>query len=297
MVSQKELLQETFADIMRGIGAAAKTMAPGLVSAYADVAAPFKAFGSKQPVMFLRKKLKTDYFNTFDYKSVRIGKPVTLPNDPQGGSRISVPFTAKRIKGISTSQQPSLSGSTSQQPSLSGGVDAEQTYTAILTRSEKGIDGEYSVEIRDSQNRTISGTKDKNQKQRPSWKDAFDNEDFTSPISIQDLANWIEDTVYLKDRRLEQLYTTNQIPSPTAPNKRTILDFITQILSPNVQPPLSSPQVNLSNLTADQINNIKRIFINSKVFNEQIYKNKKSQLNFLIDSYNMRYEVSINKGN
>lgn len=279
MVSQKELLQETFADIMRGIGAAAKTVAPGLVSAYADVAAPFKAFGSKQPTSVLKEKLKTEYFNTFDYKSIKIGKPVTLPNDPQGGSRISIPFTAKRIKGVTV--QPSLYGT----DELQGGTEGEQTYTAILTRDKKGVDGEYRVEVRDSQNRTISGTKDKNQKQRPSWKDAFDNEDFTSPISIQDLANWIEDTVYLKDRRLIQLYSTNNLTSASQP---TILDFITQIL-----PSVANP----NNLTADEINNIKRIFINSKVFNEQIYKNKKSQLNFLIDSYNMRYEVSINKGN
>lgn len=288
MVSQKELLQETFADIMRGIGAAAKTMAPGLVNAYKDVYAPIKTFRSKQPGYALREKLKTEYFNTFDYKSVKIGKPTTLPNDPQGGSRISIPFTAQRIKGV-TQQQPQGSG-------LQGGTEADQTYTAILTRDKGGVDGEYRVEVRDSQNRVINpGTKDKKQKQRPSWKDAFDDEDFTAPISVQDLANWIEDTVYLKERRLQQLHSTNNIPILS--NKPTILSFLYGILlNTTAGIPAGSPG-GVDNLTSNQINQVKDIFVKSKVFNEQAYKNKKSQLNFLIDSYNMRYEVSINKGN
>lgn len=286
MVSQRELIQETFADVVRGIGAMAKTMAPGLVNAYKDVYAPIKTFRSKQPVYALREKLKSEYFNTFDYKSVKIGKPTTLPNDPQGGSRISIPFTAKRIKGV-TQQQPQGSG-------LQGGLEDEQTYTAILTRDKKGVDGEYRVEVRDSQNRVINpGTKDKNQKQRPSWKDAFENEDFTQPISIQDLANWIEDTVYLKERRLQQLYTTNNM---LPPNKPTILMFITRILVRSTTGNKPNEPGGINNLTINQINKVKDIFIKSKIFNES-KQDKKSQLKFLIDSYNMRYEVSIDKSN
>jgi len=63
-------------------------------------------------------------------------------------------------------------------------------------------------------------------------------------------------------------------------------------LAVTVQPnndPLEAP------LNAQQVDALKQVFIQRRIFTEN--KAQKSQLNFLIDSYNMRYEVSINKGN
>ena len=278
-LSQNELLDEGFGDIVRGIGkasiAAAKGIAPGLVDKAVAVAKPFidtaKAFSSMQPKDVLKEKLKTEYFNTFDYKSATNFKEAKLPNDTKGSSRVSITFTAKRIKGVSQ-LQPAGTG-------LQGGQGDEETYTAILTRSQKGVGGEYQVEIRDSQNKIIRGTKDKSQKTRPSWSDAFEAEDFTQPITGQDLANWISDTVYLKSARLQSLYSTSSL---TPLSSSSVEDFIVQLTGKNLAD------------DAD-IDKIKAAFVRAKIFNEQIKMTGKSQLNFLIDSYNMIYELPKHK--
>jgi hypothetical protein len=279
-LSQNELLDEGFGDIVRGIGkasiAAAKGIAPGLVDKAVAVAKPFidtaKAFSSMQPKAVLKEKLKTEYFNTFDYKSATNFKEAKLPNDTKGSSRVSITFTAKRIKGVSQ-LQPAGTG-------LQGGQGDEETYTAILTRSQKGVGGEYQVEIRDSQNKIIRGTKDKTQKQRPSWSDAFEDEDFTQPITGRDLANWISDTVYLKSARLNSLYSTSSITPLSSPS--SVEDFIVQLTGKTLAD------------DAD-IDKIKAAFVRAKIFNEQIKMTGKSQLNFLIDSYNMIYELPKHK--
>ena len=279
-LSQNELLDEGFGDIVRGIGkasiAAAKGIAPGLVDKAVAVAKPFidtaKAFSSMQPKAVLKEKLKTEYFNTFDYKSATNFKEAKLPNDTKGSSRVSITFTAKRIKGVSQ-LQPAGTG-------LQGGQGDEETYTAILTRSQKGVGGEYQVEIRDSQNKIIRGTKDKTQKQRPSWSDAFEDEDFTQPITGRDLANWISDTVYLKPARLNSLYSTSSITPLSSPS--SVEDFIVQLTGKTLAD------------DAD-IDKIKAAFVRAKIFNEQIKMTGKSQLNFLIDSYNMIYELPKHK--
>lgn len=281
-LSQNELLNEGFGDIVRGIGkasiAAAKGIAPGLVDKAAAVAKPFvdtaKAFSSMQPKAVLKEKLKTEYFNTFDYKSATNFKEAKLPNDSDGSSRVSITFTAKRIKGVSQ-LQPAGSG-------LQGGEGNAETYTAILTRSQKGVGGEYQVEIRDSQNKIIRGTKDKDQKQRTSWDDAFESEDFTLPIKGQDLANWISDTVYLKAARLNSLFSTSNLPPLSSP---TIEDFIKLRTSKELDVDLDPNDIFL----------VKKAFVRAKIFNEQIKKTGKSQLNFLIDSYNVVYELPKHK--
>lgn len=288
-LSQNELLDESFGDIMRGIGkasiAAAKSIAPGLVDKAMAVAKPFvdtaKAFSSMQPKAVLKEKLKTEYFNTFDYKSATNFKEAKLPNDPDGGSRVSITFTAKRIKGVSQ-LQPAGSG-------LQGGQGNAETYTAILTRSQKGVGGEYQVEIRDSQNKIIRGTKDKTQKQRTSWADAFEEEDFTSPIRGQDLANWISDTVgYLRSARLQSLYSTSASQGYTATHtasSASVEDLIAQITG----------RVITDTFDPADIDKVKKVFVSAKMFNEQIKMTGKSQLNFLIDSYNMIYELPKHK--
>jgi len=287
MLSQQELLQETFSDVMRGIGAAAKVVAPGLVNNFNAVAAPFKAFKSKQPADVLKEALKTTYFNTFDNKTVKIGKPVPLQGDKSGMSRISIPFTATRIKAVSANKSVGTG--------VQGGTVGPESYTAILTRSKKGVEGEYSIEIRDKNNRIISGEKQKREKNVPSWDQEYEDADLPQNPSINDIEGWIESIIWLKGRILNSLYRSNSI---AVPQKETLGDFMLQYLNNKgalavtVQPnndPLEAP------LNAQQVDALKQVFIQRRIFTEN--KAQKSQLNFLIDSYNMRYEVSINKGN
>lgn len=269
MVSQRELLQETFADVVRGIGAAAKVMAPGLVSSFQAVAEPFKAFRSKQPTAVLKEALKTTYFNTFDYKTVKIGKPQPLPNDRSGTSRISIKFTAERIKGVS-------SGS----GDLVGGYDGPNEYTAILTRDKKGVGGEYRIEIRDKNNKTIAGEKDKKTKYKPSWSDEYEGADFQTNPTVEDLADWFTYNV--------RSFTKQQINS-LFPGASSLEDGLRKKLLIQTGTPLTDPQ----------INDIKNFFIQKRIVTENHKYNKQqlSQLNFLKNSYNLVYEVSINKGN
>lgn len=288
MLSQQELLQETFSDVMRGIGAAAKVMAPGLVSNFNAVAAPFKAFKSKQPVAVLKEALKTTYFNTFDNKTVKIGKPVPLQGDKSGMSRISIPFTATRIKAVSANK-PVGTG-------VQGGTVGPESYTAILTRSRKGVEGEYSVEIRDNNNRIVSGEKQKREKNVPSWDQEYEDADLPQNPSINDIEGWIESIIWLKGRILSSLYKSNNLTATQS--RETLGDFMWQYLNNKVGLPVPVQQPNdplEEPLSAQQVNALKQIFVQRRMFTEN--KAQKSQLNFLIDSYNMRYEVSINKGN
>jgi hypothetical protein len=288
MVSQQELLQETFGDIMRGIGAAAKAVAPGLVQKFDAVAEPFKAFKSKQPVAVLKEALRTTYFNTFDNKTVKIGKPVPLQGDKSGMSRISIPFTATRIKGVS-SNKPVGTG-------VQGGTVGPDTYTAVLTRSKKGVGGEYSVEIRDQNNRVIAGEKQKREKNVPSWDQEYEEGELPPNPSINDIEAWIEGITWVKGRILNSLYRI--LPNNTTPvRSQTLGSFMLSYLDSKGLPVQAQPPTDPQEepLTPQQVDALKQIFVQRRVFTEN--KAQKSQLNFLIDSYNMRYEVSINKGN
>lgn len=264
MVSQRELIQETFADVVRGIGAMAKTMAPGLVNAYKDVYAPIKTFRSKQPVYALREKLKTEYFNTFDYKSVKIGKPTTLPNDPQGGSRISIPFTAKRIKKVSI--QKSIGTGT-----LQGGTENEQLYTAILTRSKKGVDGEYNVEIRNSKNNVIQPNQNNLTQSKINQK------------------TWDEIKASI---RTYSKFNKNIVLREIAANTKFSLQTLKNDYELNIaiDKDIANGKVKLP----ETLKYLKSKYIANKKIIESY---KPTQLQLIENSYNMRYEVSIDKGN
>jgi hypothetical protein len=278
-ISQRELLNESFADIVRGIGAAAKVMATGLVQSYQAVYEPIKAFRSKQPVGALKEALKTTYFNTFDYKTVRIGKTAPLPNDRSGASRISIKFTAKRIKGISR-------GNTN----LEGGYDGPNEYTAILTRDKKGVGGEYRVEIRDQNNNVIAGESDKENKiGKKDWDTLYSSSNLGSTPTVRALAQWIGSTIKrYKENELLELYQYEIVannPGFPIPSNPTLTQFLVDYLNG----PTSTDPVNSADVTK-----IKDLLKREQLISES---NNKSQLNFLKNSYNLVYEVSVNKGN
>lgn len=294
MVSQQELLQETFGDIMRGIGAAAKAVAPGLVQKFDAVAEPFKAFSANQPKAVFMNAIETEFFRTFDRRTVKIISVKTLAGDkPGSNSRIEIKFTAQRFKGISQ-QSPVGTGA-----GVQGGLAPAEEYSAILTRSEAGVRGSsvYNVEIRDKYNNRIQGSKDKKEKQRPSWRQAFDDEDWTDPanISIGEFAAWLYDNIGYNALKYGRLNTiANELKVKLKSTKDT---NITNLILAYVKIQRGSRATVTENTLLDpgtEIPALKAAFIKSKIFTEQT---KKSQLNFLIDSYNMRYEVSINKGN
>lgn len=84
-LSQLELMNETFSDIMRGLGSAikvgAEAIAPEIIDPAKKLAAPAinatKAFRSHQPKIFAMKELKDNYFQKFNPKTIKLGKPST----------------------------------------------------------------------------------------------------------------------------------------------------------------------------------------------------------------------------
>lgn len=132
--SQRELIEEGFGDIVRG--AASAFMQSRIGQAIKRDLQPFtdikKAFSQQSPKGTLQYELKNRYYRTFDYKSIQLGKEQKLPGDEKHDNRVSIPFTAKRLRGIS--------GSTST-GGLSGGKDDQEQFTAILSRNRKGVSG------------------------------------------------------------------------------------------------------------------------------------------------------------
>lgn len=298
--SQRQLVEEGFGDIVRG--AARAFMTTGLGKAIQSDLQPISdvvnAFRGQQPMQVLKKALQEDYYNTFNLKSVQYGKEKKLQGDNKGNSRVAIEFTAKRIKGVNV---PSAPGT------LQGGEGSLEQYTAILTRSKKGSGGEYKLEIRDSSNRIILGTKDKKQREKVSWGEEIADADWPDPrnITVSDLAAWIEDVAsgaLTRPRRVALARAFKSTLSST--NYISIEDILTNA-DPAIigSPPLAGGP--LSKLEDSQILNIKQVFLQQRVFTESTIvidrkyntNNKPSQLQLLESSYNLRYELPINKGN
>ena len=306
--SQRELIKEGFGDIVRG--AARAFMATKLGQAIKSDLQPFTdvvtAFRGQQPKQVLKDALKSDYYNTFNLKTVNIGKEKKLQGDSEGNSRVAIEFTAKRIRGVNIPSAPGTlqGGEGSTDPTKAG--EAEQ-YTAILTRTKKGASGDYTLEIRDSYNRVVRGTKDKKQREKVSWGEEFGDADWPNPanITVSDLAAWIEDAAsgtLTRPRRTALARAFNS--TLTSTNYISVEDILANA-DPAIigSPPLTGgPSSKLEN---SQILNIKQIFLQQRVFAESTIaidkkyntKNKPSQLQLLESSYNLRYELPINKGN
>jgi hypothetical protein len=303
--SQRQLVEEGFGDIVRGAARAFMTSKLGQaiksdLQPFSDMAS---AFRGQQPKQVLKDALKTEYYNTFNLNTVKIGKEKKLQGDSAGNSRVAIEFTAKRIRGVNVPNAPGeLEGGEGNTDTAKKG-EAEQ-YTAILTRTKKGSSGDYTLEIRDSSNRIIRGTKDKKQREKVSWGEEFADADWPNPsnISVSDLAAWIEDaagSALTKPRRIALARAFGATTSGS-PSIEDILTDPATSARLSISPPLSSTSV----LTQPQIQEIKNIFIQQRVFVESVVvikretkNNKPTQLQLLESSYNLRYELPINKGN
>jgi len=276
MLSQQELLQETFSDVMRGIGATAKAMAPGLVSKFNAVAEPFRAFGERQPLSALKKQMKEEFYNVFNLKTIKYQSPKTLPKDRSGLVRIVIPFTAERFKKVAAVTPGSPGG-------VEGGLEAIEQYNAILTRKP---DGTFSVEIKDQSNNTVQGLKGKEVDTKKDWNELYSQSGLGSTPTVKEIARWISSTIknYGKEG-IKELYA-DELPSIAIPTILTLTSFLKDFLS-------KAPD---DQIDANDILKIRKLLKQEQLIKETT-RTQKSQLNFLIDSYNMRYEVSINKGN
>jgi hypothetical protein len=296
--SQRQLVEEGFGDIVRGAARAFMTSKLGQaiksdLQPFSDMAS---AFRGQQPKQVLKDALKTEYYNTFNLNTVKIGKEKKLQGDSAGNSRVAIEFTAKRIRGVNVPNAPGEleGGEGSTDPSKKG--EAEQ-YTAILTRTKKGSSGDYTLEIRDSSNRIINkGTKDKKQREKVSWGEEFADADWPNPsnISVSDLAAWIEDaagSALTKPRRIALAREFGASASGT--DYIGVEDMLKAFLrrSPTTQ------------VTEPERESIRKIFIKQRIFAESVAavntskSNKPTQLQLLESSYNLRYELPINKGN
>ena len=310
--SQKELLSEGFLDTVRKAAAATAGAALGAVknvgkdilkmdpnanlfkSISTGAVSGFKqglTFPKDSPEGFVENELKTKWTNVFDYRSIKI----TKKEDAAPGAnrsfkltkvnRFFVYFTANRFK-------------------QAGSVESGQ-YKAAINR---GSDNKFVLEeIRDSANRIIRGAKETTQTSVISWKELYDEEpEFQSgqPISVGDLAAWIESNANLRDRRVETLLdAANNLPISaigidyTTQQKR-INEIIGVVLARTygraIATPAGPPQWDIDNLTPEQIKTVKDFFIRQRIFSES---HKKTQLQLLESSYNLRYELPINKGN
>ena len=149
-ISQRQLVEEGFGDIVRGAASAFMSTKLGQaiksdLQPISDVVGSFKA---QQPMSVLKNALTEKYYNVFNINTVKYGKEKKLQGDSKGNSRVAIEFTAKRINDVSTT------GS-----GLQGGENAPEKYTAILTRTKKGSSGNYNIEIRDNSNKVIVGAK------------------------------------------------------------------------------------------------------------------------------------------
>jgi hypothetical protein len=277
MVSQQELLQETFGDIMRGIGAAAKAVAPGLVQKFDAVAEPFKAFGERQPTTALKKELKDKFYRVFNLKTIKLQSPKTLPKDKSGLVRIVIPFTAERFKAVSAVTPGSPAG-------IEGGFEQAEQYNAILTRKP---DGTYGVEIRDQSNVEVVGEKGKEVSTKKDWDQLYTSSGLGPTPPVKALARWITATIKnYGEEGVKELYADELGGAKPSSNLYTLTSFLVDYLGKR-----SDEQVD-----ADNIKKVRELLKQEQIIKESV-RAQKSQLNFLLDSYNMRYEVSINKGN
>jgi hypothetical protein len=259
--SQRQLVNEAFADVMRGIGSALKQTGIGqaIISDLSPITNLRKAFRDQQPAAVLKEKLKTDYFRIFDYKTVQIGKETKLPNDDKHDNRVSIPFKARLIKSVS---KDTTTGK------LVGGKEVLEDFTAILSRDRKGLSGNYGVEVIQDSSGNVIGTGKREAPDRidaKTWNDIITDIQALTSFSLNDVMNVLT---------RHTGYTVKNINNYDGGN-----------LKNNIASDISAGDKNLTK-TAQ--------YMRSKVLLE---KHKQTQLQLIESSYNLIHELQINKGN
>jgi len=274
--SQKELQQEAFADMMRGIASAAKAtaeiVAPEIMNplkGYAGNVAKIRdAFSNKNPVSFVKRQLKENYYNTFNLKSIdyKNMKEIKLAGEKDNSNRIGVEFFAERYKTPQAAAPVPAAQQGGQNPTPPS-YQQMARYVAILIRGPKG----FEMEIRDNNNRIIRGVKDRKTRTRFNWDDEWDDADFTTLPTYGEMRAWI--THYLpRDSRSLQSYF----------NGTNIDNILKNILgNNNIR--------DLDQLTDQDIEAIKQTMKRVRLF-EYSQLNTLKQLQILNESVNSRHE-------
>ncbi len=279
-ISQKDLINEGFLDIVRGVGAAAKkvaqTVAPITTGTILDiVSAPkalYSAFASKNPTSFLKEVLKTEYRNTFDPKSIKNVKEVKLKDEPSGtlgggAARRTVTFNARRFNAISTRTAPGT-----------GGVGSEETFTAIMSADKSG---NISLkEIRDSSNRVIRGEKESAKKAKPRWDDEYAAAEFTENPTVSELGEWVNSEI--------KTFRASDVQRLSGDKANDLYKLIAYIAAGDANLDTNTQ------LTPDQIKKVKDFFIQKRIV-ECSQINTLQQLNFLYESLPYKNGISINE--
>jgi len=319
-LSQKELLNEGFLDFVRksagAIKGAVKSVGRDLLTMNPN-ANLFKSAGSglakgwketkDSPEGFVENELRTKWSSVFDPKSVKITKKENASPAAHKSFKLSrvnrffVYFNANRYK-------------------KAGGVESKEYIASIFRKDDGAFELEEIKDLQgnkidrmstlgraraERQNSTTSLTQPNTQSSnsKPSWSKAYNDGGFQSgqPVSVADLAKWLENTITLDSRKVEILRTAANNISLS----RDGYDYTTQ------QPRLNQiigvilarkygrgagnqPQWDPKNITPEQINTVKEFFIQRNIFTES---HKKTQLQLLESSYNLIYELPINKGN
>ena len=260
--SQRQLINEAFRDVMRGIGAALKQTSIGqaIKQDLAPITNFVGTFKDQQPAAVLKEQLKTAYFKIFDYKTVQIGKETKLPNDGKHDNRVSIPFKARLIKSVS--KDPTTG-------KLVGGKEALEDFTAILSRDKKGLSGNYGVEVIQDSSGNVVGSGNRAEPDRidaKTWNEIItDIQALTTKFNLNDVMN--------------------VLTRHTGYTVKSITEYDNGNLKNNIESDISAGDKNLTK-TAQ--------YMRSKVLLE---KHKQTQLQLIESSYNLIHELQINKGN
>ena len=270
--SQRQLVEEGFGDIVRG--AASAFMQSKLGQAIKQDLQPFtdikKAFDRQSPKATLQYELKNSFYRTFDYRSIQLGKEQKLSGDEKHDNRVSIPFTAKRMKGIS--------GNTTT-GGLSGGKEGQEQFTAILSRNRKGVSGinsdvgVYQLEVvRDATGKKIE-------------PDTRSTRDTTSRVS-QKVWDAIKAEVAKGNLDRATILTSLAKYTPKSydeleKNNNLKVEINKDIAARNSKLPATLAYYKSNNLADNTI--VESFYV--------------TQLQLLESSYNLRYELPINKGN
>lgn len=262
--SQRQLVNEAFSDVMRGIGSALKqtNIGQAFLSDIAPITKFAKAFNKQQPAAVLKHELKNRYFRTFDYKSVKIGKATKLPGDAKKDNRVSIPFSAMLIKKVSKDQSTG---------NITGGKLPVEKFTAVLSRDKKSLDGNYQLEIIKDATGNVIGA------------DQGSSKSSSSKISQKIWTDILADVGKLRTFNVDEVLKL--IALSTGYTVKDLKDYDNKRLANTINQDVTSNKRDLQNTTK---------YLKTQ---QLLEKNQQTQLQLIESSYNLIHELSINKSN
>ena len=275
-------------NIGRGVAAAfMKTpIGQGLKSDLEPFLEPTRAFNMQQPKGVLKIELKDRYYRTFDFNSIKYGKEQKLPGDENYDNRVAIPFSAKLVKPISAGTGGSVSGSSGFWRRLFG-----STPPPGLGNIQGGLVGDNFVAVLGRDKKSSFGLTSETGVYRLQIVQAQDGTNIPPDSDASRFDQKITST--------EWRGITTDVTSERPVNNEKGLKFVLQNISYYAGKRLDSNNT-LKDAIRDDLKasdyNLPETY---KVLKTQrLAESKKiSQLQLLESSYNLRYELPINKGN